>query len=258
MGGQTRIRKSARKFTHVVKVVIFTHIQLTCNQLVSTVVWVAKRWKTCVALAYEFELDQSQCKWVAKRNAASTCESVWPGLNVKVTKFKMWDAKWADNITVIIKPLVRSRKRHQLLSSWTLECSEHQEQTASTAPQVRRPAVPCTAKVLNRGVLCMNPKLGRYQEACTQAKDAHQVLPSRLQTCQKEHSDKGWARIIVCRRGDRISHPRAIRRHLMRRTVLQWNRFVYLRTERKQRREGWRSVYWRIMRKIKKGKTCSH
>ena len=35
-------------------------------------------------LASKFELDQSQRKWVAKRNAspklASTCESVWPGL----------------------------------------------------------------------------------------------------------------------------------------------------------------------------------
>ena len=44
------------------KVVNFTHIQLTCDQLVSTCVG----WPNGEKLAYEFVLDQSQCKWVAK------------------------------------------------------------------------------------------------------------------------------------------------------------------------------------------------
>ena len=51
------------------KVVNFTHIQLTCDQLVSTCVgW--PNGETCIDLhAHEFELDRSQRKWVAKRNA---------------------------------------------------------------------------------------------------------------------------------------------------------------------------------------------
>ena len=55
------------------------HVQLTCDQLVSTCVG----WPNGEKLAYEFELDLSQrSAWPNENNVsrklASTCESVWP------------------------------------------------------------------------------------------------------------------------------------------------------------------------------------
>ena len=70
MGGQT-VRKSQ-------KVVRFTHVQLTCDQLASTCVGWPNAEKLR-RLAYEFKprpkstqvhASQCSCKWVAKRNAS--------------------------------------------------------------------------------------------------------------------------------------------------------------------------------------------
>ena len=95
-----RIRKPTRKYTQVAKGRKFPHIQLTCDQLVSTCVgW--PNGENLRLLASKFELDQSQrkstqvvasrCKSTqvggqtkrklnASRKLASTNESVWPGL----------------------------------------------------------------------------------------------------------------------------------------------------------------------------------
>ena len=63
-----RIRKSIRKSQ---KAVNFTHIQLTCDQLVSTCVgW--PNGENLRRLAYEFELDQS------KRKSSQVHASGWP------------------------------------------------------------------------------------------------------------------------------------------------------------------------------------
>ena len=80
-----QIHKSVRKFTQVVN---FTHIQMTCDWLVSTYVG----WPNGEKLADTFELNESQCKSTqvgdqTKRKSntsqklALTSESIWPGLN---------------------------------------------------------------------------------------------------------------------------------------------------------------------------------
>ena len=59
----------SNEFTYASRnVVNLTHIHLTCHQLVSTCIG----WPNIEKRAQKFELDQSQRKWVAKRNASCT------------------------------------------------------------------------------------------------------------------------------------------------------------------------------------------
>ena len=65
-----RIRKSALKFTQVAKVVNSKHIQLTCDQLVSTCVGWPNDEKTCVDLRTNLSLTKVVASgWPAKRKS---------------------------------------------------------------------------------------------------------------------------------------------------------------------------------------------
>ena len=78
MGGQTDSQIGSQVHASRKKVINFTHIQLTCDQLVSTCVgWrnAEKLASTCVRIWARLKSSQvvtSQGKWVAKRNASWT------------------------------------------------------------------------------------------------------------------------------------------------------------------------------------------
>ena len=97
------------------------HIQLTCDQLVLTCIgWTnVKNW-----LAYQFELNQNKCKWVANKTQVidfCLCVCFWDGLFQTINKNYKFQKKsflWSLLISVYCDDCGTFTLREWLYSKW--------------------------------------------------------------------------------------------------------------------------------------------